>query len=268
MTEKQGIEMEVTLKDIPENYQEAYKKGYLKGYSDKRTAVRQAKKEAEKAYHEQLASLEITTIYPFNLIYEIEEENQLDDDKLDIRAFSPELIQMQLATLTIRENRCLEMMYRDHMTLDQIGKEFDVTRERIRQIIAKAKRKLKHPIRRRSMLACPQNEYDDLIARYQKLEDEYKELFNMRVSEGLIDISEYEDDHKELLDKGIIELDLSVRSYNCLCRAGINTVRDLTNITLEDAIKIRNLGRRSLNEIRDKLMDYGLYFRYDDGGEI
>ncbi len=54
------------------------------------------------------------------------------------------------------------------------------------------------------------------------------------------------------------ELDLSVRSYNCLKRAGINTVEDLINRTEEDMMKVRNLGRKSLEEVIQKLAALGL----------
>lgn len=54
------------------------------------------------------------------------------------------------------------------------------------------------------------------------------------------------------------ELDLSVRSYNCLKRAGINTLEDITQKTEEDMFKIRNLGRKNLEEIEQKLQEFGL----------
>ena len=60
------------------------------------------------------------------------------------------------------------------------------------------------------------------------------------------------------LDKQIEDLDLSVRSYNCLKRAGINTVEELTNRTPEDMMKVRNLGRKSLEEVLAKLKELGL----------
>ncbi len=60
------------------------------------------------------------------------------------------------------------------------------------------------------------------------------------------------------LDVTIDELELSVRSYNCLKRAGINTVRDLTNKSEEDMMKVRNLGRKSLDEVIEKLHSMGL----------
>lgn len=70
---------------------------------------------------------------------------------------------------------------------------------------------------------------------------------------------EKEDDEKEkVLEMSIDELELSVRSYNCLKRAGINTVQELTNRTSEDMMKVRNLGRKSLEEVLAKLKELGL----------
>ena len=62
----------------------------------------------------------------------------------------------------------------------------------------------------------------------------------------------------KVLEMNIDELELSVRSYNCLKRAGINTVEELTNKTPEDMMKVRNLGRKSLEEVLSKLKELGL----------
>jgi DNA-directed RNA polymerase, alpha subunit len=64
-----------------------------------------------------------------------------------------------------------------------------------------------------------------------------------------------------MLEMTIEELDLSVRSYNCLKRAGINTVQELANKTEQEMIKVRNLGRKSLEEVKIKLQDLELGFR-------
>ena len=61
-----------------------------------------------------------------------------------------------------------------------------------------------------------------------------------------------------ILERTIEELDLSVRSYNCLKRAGINTVHDLTEKSEAEMMKVRNLGRKSLEEVKVKLIDLGL----------
>ena len=76
---------------------------------------------------------------------------------------------------------------------------------------------------------------------------------------------EREETHQEkVLDKTIEELDLSVRSYNCLKRADIQTVKDLTERTEADMMKVRNLGQKSLEEIKLKLADLGVGFRRED----
>ncbi|HEY4566950.1 DNA-directed RNA polymerase subunit alpha [Planococcaceae bacterium Storch 2/2-2] len=76
---------------------------------------------------------------------------------------------------------------------------------------------------------------------------------------------EKEEDQKEkVLEMTIEELDLSVRSYNCLKRAGINTVLELTNKTEEEMMKVRNLGRKSLDEVKSKLDELNLELRSED----
>lgn len=76
---------------------------------------------------------------------------------------------------------------------------------------------------------------------------------------------EKEDNEKEkALEMNIDELELSVRSYNCLKRAGINTVEELCDRTSEDMMKVRNLGRKSLEEVLAKLKELGLQLRPSD----
>ena len=68
----------------------------------------------------------------------------------------------------------------------------------------------------------------------------------------------------KVLEMSIEELDLSVRSFNCLKRAGINTVADLVNTTEEDMMKVRNLGRKSLEEVIKKMADLNLLLSKGD----
>lgn len=76
---------------------------------------------------------------------------------------------------------------------------------------------------------------------------------------------EKEEDQKEkVMEMTIEELDLSVRSYNCLKRAGINSVQELANKSEDDMMKVRNLGRKSLEEVKQKLEELGLGLRNDD----
>ena len=75
-----------------------------------------------------------------------------------------------------------------------------------------------------------------------------------------------EEDNPEAkaLETPIEELDLSVRAYNCLKRAGIHTLQDLTNMTENEMMKIRNLGKKSLKEVMDKTKEMGLSFKNED----
>ncbi len=82
--------------------------------------------------------------------------------------------------------------------------------------------------------------------------------------EAEIMVEKEEDKKEKVLEMTIEELDLSVRSYNCLKRAGINTVQELITKTEEDMMKVRNLGRKSLEEVQEKLQDLGLGLRLED----
>lgn len=101
---------------------------------------------------------------------------------------------------------------------------------------------------------------DESVSLAAKVLSEHLNLFidlseNARTAEIMVT---KEDDSKEkTLEMTIEELDLSVRSFNCLKRAGINTVEDLTNKTEEEMMKVRNLGRKSLEEVFQKLDELG-----------
>ena len=85
---------------------------------------------------------------------------------------------------------------------------------------------------------------------------------NAKTAEVMI---EKEDNEKEkVLEMNIDELELSVRSYNCLKRAGINTVEDLANKTEDEMMKVRNLGRKSLEEVLNKMAELGLSLKPSD----
>lgn len=77
-------------------------------------------------------------------------------------------------------------------------------------------------------------------------------------------VDSQDDDNRKILEMTIEELDLSVRSFNCLKRAGVNTVEDLTTKSEEDMMKVRNLGKKSLDEVVAKLHSFGLDLRSED----
>lgn len=77
-------------------------------------------------------------------------------------------------------------------------------------------------------------------------------------------VADEETQKTAVLDMCIEELDFSVRSYNCLKRAGISTVGELTNLSMDELLKIRNLGKKSLDEICAKVTDMGLEFKEEE----
>lgn len=109
---------------------------------------------------------------------------------------------------------------------------------------------------------------DEAISLAAKVLSEHLSLFinlseNAKTAEVMV---EKEDDDKEkVLEMNIDELELSVRSYNCLKRASINTVEELINKTPEEMMKVRNLGRKSLEEVFAKLNELGLELRSSSG---
>lgn len=100
-----------------------------------------------------------------------------------------------------------------------------------------------------------------------KILTEHLKLFidlSVEAANGEIMIEKQGDSKEKVLEMTIEEFDLSVRSFNCLKRAGINTVEDLTNKTEEDMMKVRNLGRKSLEEVIGKLESLGFAFKSDN----
>lgn len=102
---------------------------------------------------------------------------------------------------------------------------------------------------------------DEAVSLAAKVLSEHLNLFidlseNAKTAEIMIE--QDTDEHEKVLEMTIDELELSVRSYNCLKRAGINTVEELCNKTSDDMMKVRNLGRKSLEEVLAKLKELGL----------
>lgn len=108
---------------------------------------------------------------------------------------------------------------------------------------------------------------DEAVSLAAKILTEHLALF-INLTEhvqGVEIMVEKEEDKKEkILEMTIEELDLSVRSYNCLKRAGINTVDELVQRNEEEMMKVRNLGRKSLEEVQQKLLGLGLSLRHSE----
>ncbi|WP_027633243.1 DNA-directed RNA polymerase subunit alpha [Clostridium hydrogeniformans] len=108
---------------------------------------------------------------------------------------------------------------------------------------------------------------EEAISLSAKILIEHFKLF-LTLTDNADDVEimiEKEEDKKEkVLEMTIEELDLSVRSYNCLKRAGINSVQELAQRSMDDMMKVRNLGKKSLEEVEKKLKDLGLSLRLND----
>ena len=105
----------------------------------------------------------------------------------------------------------------------------------------------------KEVLSLAAKALDEHILLFVNLSDVFKNTNILTCTEG--------DSKKKVLEMSIEEMDLSVRSYNCLKRAGIHTVEDLTKKSEDDMLKVRNLGRKSLDEVIGKLHSYGFDFK-------
>lgn len=110
-------------------------------------------------------------------------------------------------------------------------------------------------------------EPDEAVSIAAKIMSEHLRLFvdlTDSTSDIEIMVEKEEKEKDKVLEMSIEELDLSVRSFNCLKRAGINTVEELTKKTEDDMMKVRNLGKKSLEEVKAKLADYNLSLRSEE----
>ncbi|OEH86354.1 DNA-directed RNA polymerase subunit alpha [Desulfuribacillus stibiiarsenatis] len=108
---------------------------------------------------------------------------------------------------------------------------------------------------------------EEAVSLGAKILNEHVSLFVGLTDEAKdteIMVEKEEDKKEKVLEMTIEELDLSVRSYNCLKRAGINSVQELINKSEEDMMKVRNLGRKSLEEVQEKLEELGFGLRKED----
>ncbi len=108
---------------------------------------------------------------------------------------------------------------------------------------------------------------EEAISLSAKILHDHLRLFiglTEKISDVEIMVEKEEEERDKILDMSIEELDLSVRSYNCLKRAGINTVGELIQKTEEDMMKVRNLGKKSLEEVDEKLHSLGLVLKQSE----
>lgn len=186
--------------------------------------------------------------YPYNLAVEV-----AGGDDSDIYSiYIPALLE-SMKSLTDREQKILEMRFRHYMTLEQCGKVYGVTHDRIRQIEAKAIRKLRHPSHYKHWKMDVMNTAWEIAKERDALKLEV-----LRLSKLVPDVPTIPVDDVLYTSVPIDNMELSVRAYNCLKRAGFDTVEDLRGVTVDRLMRVRNLGRKSMEEVIAKLKDWGI----------
>ena len=211
-----------------------------------------------------------------------------------------------IMTLTERQQkvyRYYTSFYGKKYTLEEIGKMYDISAERIRQIIKRAKRRLCLPFRSKNIIRDYQNDFKELDENNREIQNLKSEIEDLQIINDYFSNKDYKDKNIELSNyvenkdklanfkkENIIniqdliqkyynetrvslktihlyELDFSSRTFNRLYLARINTLYDLINSTENEVMKIRNLGKNSYNEIIDKLSSMGLKLK-KEGEEV
>lgn len=186
-------------------------------------------------------------LYPLNIVRDLKLQN--------INRVYLAGVEKAIVDLLPREKEIIDLRYKERLTYQEIAKKQELTRERIRQILAKSLRKLM--CRQNEFIAISMKEHNNIIDELKKehlrLQKEiYLTALSKRKDEPMPD---------ELIvinDMPIEELDLAVRAYNCLKRSRINTVGELIGLTETQLIRIRNLGRKSFDHIKQVLLSKGL----------
>ncbi len=201
-------------------------------------------------------------VWPESLYCAVFGEKNYDDMPHDVE----ETIERVLDTITPREKIVIIGRVKDESTLDELAEQFNLTRERIRQIEAKALRKLRYRDRAEMLKNGIMVQAEIVKARKEEAEIESKR----RVAELAVEAERRRERFSAVqerirendeLNHPIEVLDLTVRSYNCLTRNGIKTVQELADTTLEKLSRIHNLGQRSISEILFKCEKNGIAIR-------
>ena len=261
---------EETAKAILDNYNENFMKLRRRAYEDGYDITQYTRIQPDGRYEAP---------YPYNLVDAIFGE----PTEFWITPDREAAIESVLKTLTEREQSMIDLIYRQNMTLEQAGAASGVTRERVRQIAAKALRKLRHPSRTRlirngetieqqtrvaeSNLSAINMEIQEkqsvLVALREVLEKSQTAISMLNACLGTVDTPDDKSPVFYNLLSTVEEMDLSVRSYNCLKRAGFNNVKDIIDFVkrngMDEFYAIRNLGRKSVDEITNVIRTrYGI----------
>lgn len=178
--------------------------------------------------------------YPENIICAIWGEKDILNLELNADFdVLKERIEKMLNELYPREKDVLHYRYKDQLTSRVVAEKYGLTVQRIRQIEAKALKKLRIPRRSRFI----KTGIDIEIEKQKILENTIKQKENAMQNMSFDKI-------------GIEHLDLSVRAYNCLKRAGHDTLKDLLMMSDDDFRKVRNMGTKSIEEVKEKIKQF------------
>ncbi len=203
--------------------------------------------------------------YPLNLLDKIaggQWEHPIPEDLEQSLAYV-------LAGLSEREQSVIRAYFSEEKTYAEIARCKNVTQERIRQILEKSMRKLRHPERIRFLIHGVKG------VIHQTSVDSAQNAISTRLERALSSISEIshrlsaitgKEEYSELSETcegfnvsiPLDELNLSVRGYNCLKRTGMKTVSDITKLTKNELMRVRNLGKKSFEEVVDMVHKLGL----------
>ena len=224
----------------------------------------------------------VIPVWPYNLIecLQIDVDVPLSDDQLDG-------LEEAIKNLTTREQYCILYYFGNDKTYDEISEIYGVTRERIRQIIAKGLRKLRHPSRVKLIkygkegckLQAAIPDLEEQLRRYQELESELEYEKSLDGSSDKNAKADLQATWDEVLDTKFMELNPSVRAFNCLARFAYQhrigncstnysamTVGDVIDVIINyDISKVRNLGNKTMLEVIDLLKKVGITVTFAGG---
>lgn len=207
--------------------------------------------------------------FPYNVIRNVFSLTAMDDIILEcMNDYWKELdytTRVYSAISTLRDERMIRIILLrsiDNLSYEEIGKIFGLTKSRIQQIEMKGYRMLAHPSRSKKILHGMLY-YEELA--YEALEnqmEEQKKFYERQIAElkgEVLPEEPNEEDENSPLKTPLEDLDLSCRSFNCLTRAGIRTLGDIVSMTELEMMKVRNLGRKSLEEVVNKIAMMGFH---------
>lgn len=183
----------------------------------------------------------------------------------------PDRLDYLISQLPPRRQLVIRLRYQKRMTYKDIARDLDVSRERVRQILVRTLRTFRHPAFRNQLLSVPKDRHNQILrenARLERLAEYYKQRMEAAIDAAGIAPPPVEPDppDPDILEERIEFLDLGVRSYNALYRANIDTVAQLVRLDPYRVMAIRNLGRKSFDEIVARLAAHGLELaRREDG---